>query len=217
MDTAAYIESHKVICICRKIYEKDLLALSHALYQGGIRLMEITFDQSDPACEARTAAAISLLNREFGGDIQVGAGTVLTPSQVETAHEAGAAYIISPNTDLAVIRRTKELGMGSIPGAMTPSEILTAHNAGADFVKLFPAAWLGFSYLKDIRAPISHVKLIATGGVTEENFGQFLELGVVGAGVSSRLVDKKLRDAGDYAQLTARAEMFTAIARGHQI
>ena len=72
---------------------------------------------------------------------------------------------------------------------MTATEILNAHDCGADFVKLFPAGYLGTSYVKDIRAPISHVKLLATGGIKEENFGDFLKAGCVGAGISGRLTD----------------------------
>ena len=83
---------------------------------------------------------------------------------------------------------------------------------GANFVKLFPTGWLGLKYLKDIMGPINHIKLIATGGITEENFGEFLKAGMVGAGVSSRLVDKKLREQGNYEELTARARKFTEIA-----
>jgi len=113
-----------------------------------------------------------------------------------------------------VIRYTKQQGLVSIPGAMTPSEILQAHDCGADFVKLFPAATLGLRYAKDIMAPISHVKLIATAGITEENFGQFLDLGFVGAGISGRLTEKRLIEEKNWDELTKRAEAFARIAQG---
>lgn len=141
-----------------------------------------------------------------------GAGTVLTPGQVDAAAQAGAEFIISPNSEPKVIRRTKELGLISIPGAMTPTEILMAHDCGADLVKLFPAATLGLAYVKDILAPISHVKMIATAGITEENFAQFLKLGLAGAGISGRLTDKKLIAEGNWAEFTRRAEAFRHIA-----
>ena len=104
--------------------------------------------------------------------------------------------------------------MVSTPGAMTQSEIMDAHCAGADFVKLFPATTLGFTYIKDILAPISHVKLVATGGVTEENFGRYLDMGFAGAGISGRLADKKLMAEGNWAEITRRARTFAAIAKG---
>ena len=154
-----------------------------------------------------------MLNAEFAGcDFYAGAGTVLTKEQVKAAFDAGASYIISPNTNPEVIRYTKELGLVSIPGAMTPTEILLAHDCGADIVKLFPAATLGLRYVKDILAPISHVAIIATAGITEDNFAEFLKLGLKGAGISGRLTDKKLIAAGDWEEFTRRARAFVDIA-----
>lgn len=214
METRELIAQHKVIAIVRKIYGQQLMDLSDALCAGGVRLIECTFDQQDPDCIKKTQEAISGLCQRHPEDLMVGAGTVLTPEQVQAAQEAGARYIISPNVRDSVILKTKELGLVSMPGAMTPSEIMSAHNLGADFVKLFPATTLGFAYIKDILAPISHVKLVATGGVTEQNFGQYLDLGFAGAGVSGRLTDKKLIAAGDWAELTRRARTFADLAAG---
>lgn len=215
MNTADFIQQSKIIVIVRRIYGEDLLELSKALYAGGIRLMEVTFDQSDPDCMEKTSEAIAMLRRHHGDNMLFGAGTVLTTDQVDAAYRAGAAYIISPNTDSDVIRHTKELGLVSIPGAMTPTEILQAHNLGADFVKLFPAATLGLRYAKDILAPISHVKLIATAGITEENFGEYLKLGFAGAGVSGRLTEKRLIQEKNWEELTARAAAFVKIAHDY--
>ena len=141
---------------------------------------------------------------------------MLNEAQVDAAFSAGAKYIISPNTNERVIRRTKELGMVSIPGAMTPTEILAAHDAGADLVKLFPATTLGFKYIKDIQAPISHVRLVATGGVNEENFGQYLDVGFAGAGISGRLTDKQLIAEGNWDELSRRAAAFAKIVEDHR-
>lgn len=173
--------------------------------------MEVTFDQSDSDCIKKTTEAIQSLIKQFGMSMEIGAGTVLTKEQVKAAKDAGARYIISPNVDVEIIKYTKELGLISIPGAMTPSEILTAHNAGADFVKLFPSGTLGFNYIKDILAPINHVKLIATGGVNEETLPEYLKLGFAGAGVSGRLSDKKLISEGNFAEFTRRAQAFSKV------
>lgn len=207
------ILQEKIIVIVRGTYGEDLLTLSNALYAGGIRFMEVTFDQKDPACLEKTAQAIAMLTAAHQGRMSFGAGTVLTEAQVDAAAAAGAKFIISPNTDPDVIRRTKELGLLSIPGAMTPTEILYAHKLGADIVKLFPAATLGKTYVKDILAPISHVKMIATAGISEENFADFLKLGLAGAGISGRLTDKKLIAQRDWDEFTRRAKNFTKIAR----
>lgn len=215
MNTLGLFREKKIVVIVRGTYGEDLRKLAHALYDGGIRLMEVTFDQKDPDCLKRTPEAIRLLNSEFGGDFEAGAGTVLTRAQVKAAFDAGARFIISPNTNADVISFTKELGLVSIPGAMTPTEILAAHDAGADLVKLFPAATLGARYIKDILAPISHVDILATAGITEANFEEFLTLGLKGAGISGRLTDKKLIAAGDWAEFTARAKAFVEIAARH--
>lgn len=201
----------KVIVICRRLYGDKLIKLADALHRGGVDFMEVTFDQSDEACIDKTCGAIKSLKEHFGGEMAFGAGTVLNVEQVRATKQAGGEFVISPNVNFEVIRSTLENQMLSIPGAMTPSEILAAHDCGATFVKLFPAATLGMKYLKDIRAPISHVKLLATGGVTEDNFGEFLELGAVGAGISGRLTDKKCIEAGDFDELTRRAAIFAEI------
>lgn len=182
MNTLEFIQSNKVITICRRVYGRELDQLAGALSAGGIRLIEVTFDQSDPDCIQKTTQAIAMLNEKYGDKMMFGAGTVLTREQVKAAADVGGRYIISPNTDPEIIAYTKDLGLVSIPGAMTPSEIITAHSLGADIVKLFPSGWLGFQYIKDILAPISHIKLCATGGVTEENWGSYLNLGFAGAG-----------------------------------
>lgn len=214
MNTSEYIEKYKIICICRRVYGDNLLKLAHAMHDGGLRMMEVTFDQSDEKCEEKTAEAIKMLCDEFGDEMRFGAGTVLNKSQADAAKAAGAQYLISPNTNLELVKYTKEIGLVSIPGAMTPSEIIAAHEAGADFVKLFPTARLGLKYIKDIKGPISNVKLIGTGGLTEENLKDYLDIGMSGAGISGRLADKKLIEEGDFAQLTSRAAKFMEIAMG---
>lgn len=216
MNTEDLILKSKIIVIVRRVYGEDLIELSKALYEGGIRLMEVTFDQSDPDCMEKTTEAISMLNKYHGDKMLFGAGTVLSVDQVDAAYKAGAAYIISPNTNPDVIRHTRKLGLVSIPGAMTPSEILQAHECGANFVKLFPAATLGLRYAKDILAPISHVKLIATAGITEENIGEFLKLGFAGAGISGRLTEKRLIQEKNWAEFTERAAAFVRIAQQWQ-
>lgn len=211
MTTMEFIEKNKVIAICRKVYGDDLLYLAEALKKGGIKMMEMTFDQQDPRCLDKTGESINAVFRNFGDEMKIGAGTVLTKEQVTAAKQAGAEYIISPNTDPEIIRFTKQNGLVSIPGAMTPTEIVSAHKEGADIVKLFPSSTLGFQYIKDILAPISNVKLCATGGVNEENSKKFLELGFAALGIGGRLCDKKCIAEGAFNVITERAKVFSAI------
>ena len=149
--------------------------------------------------------------------MRIGAGTVITEAQVEAAYNAGAQYIISPNVNEKVIRKTLEKGLISMPGAMTPTEILRADELGAQFVKLFPAGYLGFSYIKDILGPISQVRFIATGGVNEETLPRYYDMGFCGAGISGRLTDRKLIESGDFEEFTRRARIFCEITEQRRV
>ena len=160
------IRAKKIITIVRGVYGEQVAHLAEALAAGGVELMEVTFDQSDTAAHAQTAAAIHAIKAHMGERMLVGAGTVTTPSLVEMAKEAGAEYIVSPDLRPAVIERTRELGMVSLPGALTPTEINNAYDAGADFVKVFPAAQLGPAYIKAVRGPLNHIPLLAVGNAT---------------------------------------------------
>lgn len=207
------IEKEKIIAIVRGAEPEQCEAVAKALYAGGIRLMEITYDQRRPESWQATANAIGALARECEGRMFVGAGTVTSPELVELTAKAGGAFIISPDTDVAVIKKTRELGLVSMPGAMTPSEIKTAHNAGADFVKLFPVGSLGAGYLKAVKAPLSHIKLMAVGGVNEENAAEFLKAGAAGLGVGGNLAKKAWIEAGEYDRLTAAAKALVEAVR----
>ena len=207
------IEKEKIIAIVRGAEPEQCEAVAKALYAGGIRLMEITYDQRRPESWQATANAIGALAREYEGRMFVGAGTVTSPELVELTAKAGGAFIISPDTDLAVIKKPRELGLVSMPGAMTPSEIKTAHNAGADFVKLFPVGSLGAGYLKAVKAPLSHIKIMAVGGVNEENAAEFLKAGAAGLGVGGNLAKKAWIEAGEYDRLTAAAKALVEAVR----
>jgi Entner-Doudoroff aldolase len=199
----------KIIAICRGIYGDDLLNLAAALSKGGISFIEVTFDQSDPDNLKKTAEAIELLNTHRP-EMRVGAGTVLSLTQLQAAKSAGARFIISPNTDVAIINGTKNFNLVSIPGAMTPSEIAFASQAGADFVKLFPAAQLGTAYVKAVLAPLNNVKLLATGGINDTNIAEYLKAGCVGAGIGGNLCDKKLISAKAFDELEEIARRYTS-------
>lgn len=203
------IEKEKVIAILRGVEEQRLIPVAEALYAGGIRLLEVTFQQRRQEDAGGTVRAIETIRGRYEGRMLVGAGTVLTEEQAFLAQKAGAEFIISPDTEPRVIARTRELGMVSIPGAMTATEILEAHRAGADFVKVFPASVLGTAYIKAVRGPISHVRLLAVGGIDSKNAAAFLQAGVCGVGVGGKLVDAGAIAAGDYEKLTEEARALT--------
>lgn len=202
------VHEHKIIAIVRGVYGEDCLKLAKALYDGGIRMMEVTFDQSQPALLSRTSDTIRCLCDTFREKMIIGAGTVTSPEMLALAKEAGAQFIVSPDSNEEVIRKTVADGMVSMPGAMTPTEVLTAYRWGADFVKLFPVGNLGASYLKAICAPINHVPILAVGGVNEHNIKEYLNAGAVGAGVGGNLVNKSWIAAGEFDKITALAREF---------
>ena len=198
----------KIIAIVRGVYGEDCVKLAQALYKGGIELLEVTFDQSKPELLERTSDTIRQLVDSLGDKMFFGAGTVTSVHMLELAKNAGARFIVSPDTNEAVIRATVAAGMVSMPGAMTPTEIVTAHAYGADFVKLFPAGTQGTAYLKAVKAPLNHIRLLAVGGVNEKNIADFLAAGAVGAGVGGNLVNKTWIANGEFDKITALAEEF---------
>ena len=210
----ARIKKEKLVAILRGVPMDRIDGVVGALVRGGVRVLEFTFDHDEPDCVAANAAKIRRTVEKFGDQVLVGCGTALTVEEVEAAHDAGACLVISPNVDMAVIRRTKQLDMVSMPGALTPTEIVAAYEMGADIVKLFPAGELGLGYIKAVRGPLKHIPMSAVGGVKPENVKDFLDAGVCGFGVGGQLVLSKAVKSGDDAAIEARAKEFTdAIAQ----
>ena len=208
------IKAAKLVAILRHVPTEKLDGVVEALIAGGVRVLEFTFDHDDADCVKENAEKIRHTVEKYGGRVLVGCGTALTVQEVEAACDAGACLVISPNVDYGVIRRTRQLGMVSMPGALTPTEIVAAHGAGADIVKLFPAGTLGVSYIKAVRGPLAYIDMSAVGGVKPENVAEFLDAGVCGFGVGGQLVLPDAVKTGDFAAIQARAKAFTdAIAQ----
>lgn len=204
------IEQEKLIVIVRGIQKEKLIPLAEAMYKGGVRLLEVTYSANKKVSDEETAENIKALAEHFKGRMYIGAGTVLTEEQVELTKSAGGKFIISPDTYESVIKKTKELGLVSMPGALTPSEIQTAHRAGADFIKLFPITNLGTGYVKAVKAPLSHIKFLAVGGIDENNMKDYLKVGISGFGVGSNITDKKMIENNDWAGITALAKKYVS-------
>lgn len=203
----------KVIAIVRGL-DGGFAPLAQAMYDGGIRAIEVTFNQKDPTAWHKTTDAIRAIREAMGDKMAVGAGTVTSVELTELAYEAGAQFIVSPDTNAEVIRRTRELGMVSMPGGLTPTDITTAHAAGADFVKVFPAGAMGPGYIKAIRGPLNHIRLLAVGGVSEKNAAEYIKAGCDGVGVGGNLVNKEWIANGEDHKIEALARELCAAARG---
>ena len=207
------VEQEKIIVIVRGVEREKLIPLSEAMYAGGIRLLEITYSANGKVSDEDTAENIRLLAERFAGRMYIGAGTVLTEKQVSLTAQAGGKFIISPDTCPPVIEKTRELGLVSIPGALTPSEMQIAHRSGADFIKIFPVTSLDTSYVKAVKAPLSHLKMLAVGGVDESNIAEYLNAGINGFGLGSNIIDKKKITENDWAGITEIAKKYVSLVK----
>ena len=169
MKSAELIEKEGLIVIFRGVALEKIGKTVEALYNGGVRIVEIAFNPSDKDTISKTTALIRKVKEVMGDKMLVGAGTVISEEFVLAAYEAGAEFIFSPDTDVDIIRLTKKLGLISIPGALTPTECKTAYKNGADIVKLFPATINDVDYIKGITRPLSHIPFIYNLGIARRN------------------------------------------------
>jgi 2-dehydro-3-deoxyphosphogalactonate aldolase len=171
-----------IIAIVRGVKPDEAVSIGEALYAQGVRAMEVPLNSPEPLESIRQLAA------KFGERMRIGAGTVLSAEQVAAVKAVGGQFIVSPNTDAAVIGASLGLGMESLPGFSTPTEAFAAIAAGARFLKLFPAASYGASHLKAIRAVLPNtVKVIAVGGIGSTEMGLWHDAGASGFGLGSEL------------------------------
>jgi 2-dehydro-3-deoxyphosphogluconate aldolase / (4S)-4-hydroxy-2-oxoglutarate aldolase len=202
MNHLDYIKTHKIVAIVRGVRLEDTLPVVQALYDGGIRVVEITLNTPN------AFELIEIIVKKFQEKMLVGAGTVLSPKEVKQAIGVGAKFIISPNLNAEVVKLTKKLGSISIPGAFTPSEIVNAYTLGADIIKVFPAT-NGIEFIKNIKGPLPQIPLMPTGGVQLENIQDFKQVGAVAFGIGSALVDAKNEVNNQFLQeLTHKAQQF---------
>ena len=183
-----------LVGIMRGLEMEDILQIAKVYLESGLYTLEITMNTLD------VANIISTLRKEFP-DLNIGAGTVCTMQDFQTALNAGSQFIVSPIVNEEVIKNCVEQGIPIFPGAFTPTEIYRAWALGASAVKVFPSTQLGPQYIKDVLAPLNDIKLMPTGGVSKENIKSFFEAGAVGAGLGSSLFNKKLLRAKDYEGL----------------
>jgi len=188
---------------------KDLVRRAvAAIRQGGVTVVEITMTVPG------AVDVIGELRSSLGDEMLVGAGTVLTAEAATQCIKAGAQFIVSPCTDEAVIAASRAADVVVMPGALTPTEIVHAWSFGADIVKVFPAdAMGGAPYLKALKGPLPHIKLVPTGGVTLKTAASFLDAGAEAVGVGGDLVDFAALEHGRDDELVSRAQEFVAIVR----
>ena len=211
MNKAEVIEKIKeigVLPVIRANSADEAKQVVKAVKAGGITTVEVTMTVPN------AVELIKSLANDYGDEILIGAGTVLDAETAAKCIKAGAKFIISPALNLETIKYCNEREIVVMPGALTPTEIVTAWNAGADFVKVFPANALGgASYLKSIKAPLPHIKLIPTGGVSLDTAADFIKAGAEAVGVGGELVDLKAVRESRAEIITERARQFLEIIR----
>ena len=191
-----------VVGILRGFAAEDVERIVESAARGGLRNIEITMNS--PGAEG-----LIRLGRDVAGDrMNVGAGTVLNETQLDAALDAGAGFIVTPVLNEGVIRRCVEREIPVFPGAFTPTEIVRAWEAGATMVKVFPADRLGAGYIKNLKAPLPHIALMPTGGVSLETVIAFVQAGASAAGVGSPLFHAERVRRKDWAWIESQCRAF---------
>ena len=202
MTVLSQILTSKIVAIIRGAAPQNVAAIAEALYEGGVQCLEITLN-SPNALQVIENIAIKMEGR-----ILVGAGTVLNVTEAANAIAAGAKFIISPITNIETIKKTKQLGAVSIPGAFTPTEIFTAYSGGGDIIKVFPGS-SGPGFIKEVLAPLPHIPLMPTGGINLGNIHEFKNAGAVAFGVGKSLVNTNQKITDAYLdEITKNAQRF---------
>jgi len=206
-DVIAQLIDPGIIAVVRAQSSEQILPLSEALLAGGVRAIEITTSTPDAIENIRE------VSQALGERAIIGVGTVLDVDTCHAACEAGAEFVVSPVTKPELVAAAHKHDRPIMLGAYTPTEAQTAHDAGSDFVKLFPADGLGPRFIKNLRAPLPHLRIVPTGGITVENAAEFLNAGCAALGIGSALVSQAILTNADWPVLTRRAEQFVAAAK----
>jgi 2-dehydro-3-deoxyphosphogluconate aldolase/(4S)-4-hydroxy-2-oxoglutarate aldolase len=185
--------------------------LVEALMIGGITGIEITYTTPNASDVVRQ------LDRAFGDEILLGMGTLTDPAQAAEARAAGARYLVSPISEETLAGAMVATGLPVMIGALTPTEVFKAHKLGSDVVKLFPGSAVGPDYVKALRGPFPHIKVMPTGGVDEQNLADWFKAGAFAVGVGSRLSPDKTVNEGRFEEITAIARRFAAAVRAARI
>jgi 2-dehydro-3-deoxyphosphogluconate aldolase/(4S)-4-hydroxy-2-oxoglutarate aldolase len=201
-----------LIPVVRATSEELALAAAGAIHRGGIPIIEITMT---------VPGAIRVMEKvadQLGGQVLLGAGTILDPETARAAMLAGADFLVTPSLNLKTIEIARRYSKVILPGALTPTEVLTAWEAGADLVKIFPAGNVGGpKYIKALKAPFPHILLAPTGGVNLDTATDFLLAGASALGVGAELVDAKALAAGKLEVIEENARKFLAcVAKARQ-
>lgn len=196
-----------IVAVVRALSSQQVIPLAEALLAGGIRAVEVTMTTPN------AVEAITLASKHFREKALLGVGTVLNAETARQAIAAGAEFVVSPITRPEIAKAAAAADRPVMLGAYTPTEAQLAFESGADFVKLFPADNLGPAYIKSIRAPLPHLKLVPTGGVTADNIAEFFKAGCPAVAVGSSMITREILQNNDWSALQRNAAAFVKAAK----
>ena len=202
MNVLDIIQKHKIVAIVRLDDLSTAQHITEALVEGGIRAIEFTLTNPD------AVKTIAAMRKTVDDAVAIGAGSVITVDQVRAVADAGAQFVVSPVSKQDVIAACLTRDLPAMPGAFTPTEIQQAWEWGASVVKVFPANHLGKRYIKDVKAPLPHLRLMPTGGIIVDNLCEFLDLGAFAVGVGSSLINNDAVADRDWNRLRKNAERY---------
>lgn len=198
-DLTAFKRTRLVAVVRLNAYDWAL-EVAQALVAGGISVIEFTLTGRG------AVEAIARMRAELGDNALIGAGTVIQTSEVAQIAAAGAQFVVTPIFNPRLIDACHAHQIPIICGALTPTEMQNAYEAGAEMIKVFPARQVGAQYLRDVLAPLPHLRLVPTGGINARNIGEYLQAGAVAVGLGSNLVSEAVVAAQDWAEITRRAQ-----------
>jgi 2-dehydro-3-deoxyphosphogluconate aldolase/(4S)-4-hydroxy-2-oxoglutarate aldolase len=205
------LEETGVVAVIRVDDPTDLLEVSRALAEGGVRMVEITLTVPG------ALDIIAAVSRQLGEAVLIGAGTVLDAATARMAILAGASFVVGPCFDRETVDLCKLYDIAVMPGCITPTEIVAAWKAGADVVKIFPGRLGTPGYFQDLKGPLPHVRMMPTGNVDLKTAPEYLKAGAVAVGVGKALVDVAAVKSRQFGVITENARTFrrlVADARG---
>lgn len=196
------LEGYPICAIMRGIPTEKAVDYAKAAYRGGVRMFEVAMNTSDGAEQ------IALLRREFGADVCIGAGTVISNERCKAADDAGAQFFLTPNVAEETLRYCRSHEIPLLPGVMTPTDVGICLDYGFKIMKLFPAGDLPMSYIKSLKGPFDRTEYVAVGGVGLENIVDFFKAGFIGVGIGSNLIPKEFVKNSDWDGAAAHVKKY---------
>lgn len=208
-EVAQRVAAIGIIPVVRAASAKQGMQAAEAVCAGGISIVEITMTVPG------AIELIALLSKSIGSEVLIGAGTVLDAATAQRCIDAGAEFLVSPGFDSETVKLANRLGKLVMAGGLTPTEVIAAWNAGSDFVKIFPCGTVGGAkYIKALKAPLPHIRMVPTGGVNLDTAGEFIQAGAAALGIGGELVSASALQSGNTGEIVETARKFVAIVRG---